>query len=156
MKLTLLTVGKIKNESIAKLCEDYLGRAKHFFSLQSVDVKDCPMKGSTTVVQSQQKECDALMAAIPSGAKVILLDEKGKEFTTGKLSNLFQSWQNQSVKEVVFVIGGAYGLSEEIKKKYPEKMALSQLTLTHEMSRLLFLEQIYRVGTILKGMKYHH
>ncbi len=156
MKLTLLTVGKLKNRALADLCADYLERAGRFFPIRVVEVKDHPVKGSVTIGQSREKESESLLQALPAGAKVVLMDETGKEYSTAKLSDLFRSWQSQSVKEMTFVIGGAYGLSEELKKKFPDKLALSQLTLTHEMSRLFLLEQIYRVGTILKGMKYHH
>lgn len=156
MKLTLLTVGKLKNKSLAELCEDFTQRVGHFFSFRIIEVKECPVKGAVTIDQSKNKESDALQEAIPPGAQVILLDETGKEYTTEKWATLFRQWQNQSVKEVVFVIGGAYGLSDAIKKRYSEKLALSQMTFTHEMSRYVLLEQIYRVGTILSGMKYHH
>lgn len=87
---------------------------------------------------------------------VVLLDEKGKEFTSRGFAEKMNHWQNNSVKKLVFVIGGAFGFSEDIYQRANEKISLSKMTFTHQMIRLFFIEQIYRADQILQGKPYHN
>ena len=96
------------------------------------------------------------MNLIDSSDLVVLLDEKGKEYTSRQFSEKIDFWLNSSIKRINFLIGGAYGFSEEIYQRANEKISLSKMTFTHQMIRLFFIEQIYRASTILQGKPYHN
>ena len=96
-----------------------------------------------------------MLAKVPSGALVIVLDERGKQFTSKKLAEQVQEWQNRSIQHVAFVLGGPLGLSDQVRKKANLVLSLSKLTFVHEMARVVLVEQLYRAWTILRNEKYH-
>jgi 23S rRNA (pseudouridine1915-N3)-methyltransferase len=102
------------------------------------------------------KEGELILSKIAPNEKVVLLDDKGKEFTSLQFSNYILQNQNQSLKSIAFVVGGAYGFSDEVYKRANEKMSLSKLTFSHQMVRVVFLEQLYRAYSILNNEPYHH
>lgn len=152
-KITLLTVGRARHKAFKLLEEEYATRLKHYTDFQIITVSDSPQKN---IEIRKEEEAQFLDKKIPSGALIILLDEKGKHITTKELSLQIQKWDNQAVKNIIFIIGGAFGVSEFIKQKAATIMTLSALTLPHEMARVLTIEQLYRAYTIIRGEKYHH
>ncbi len=150
---TLITVGKMKNSSLKELAEDYLARMKHYGGCDLIEVQDS-RKSDTN--QKNVEESFLLSQKIPSGNYVVSLDETGKSLSSKNLAFQIQSVQNASYRGMTFLIGGAYGLSVELKQKANLLLSLSALTLPHELARVVLLEQLYRASTILKGEKYHH
>lgn len=149
----LLTIGKTKNKAYQELEEDYFERLKHYTPCEHVILKD---SRQTEIKNKIQEESQALLKKIKAGDYVILLDEKGNHFTSKQLADEIQKINNRGVRRCILIIGGAYGVSEELKKRSQAVWSLSTLTLPHELSRVTLLEQLYRAHTILKGEKYHH
>jgi len=156
VKLKLVSVGKVKDPSLLELCQFYQGRLKPFVHLQVEEVHDCPVRKGMPHKIAADREAEEILQKIPDGNFYVALDERGKQKTTEEWAELFKKWQNESKKEITFVIGGAYGLSESILRGAREKLALSKLTFTHDMARVIFLEQVYRVYTLIRGVPYHH
>ncbi|HBF13169.1 MAG TPA: 23S rRNA (pseudouridine(1915)-N(3))-methyltransferase RlmH [Deltaproteobacteria bacterium] len=146
-KMIFLTVGSLKNKACLALQEEYLGRIRHYTSCELIEARDATQK---------IPESENLLKKIGSGDFVVLLDEKGKTVSSTGLAQQIQKWNGQGLKRVVWIVGGAFGVAEEIKKKANLVLSLSSLTLPHELARVVFFEQIYRAFTILKGEKYHH
>ena len=137
MKLRVVWVGKTKNPQLAKLCEDYVDRIRHFLTLEIADVKETK-----------------LPAALDGADRVVVLDPKGKAWTSDEFAKFIQQHMNSDARRLTFVIGDYAGLSSEIKKRADEQWALSPLTFTHDMTRVLLLEQIYRALSIIHNFPY--
>ena len=152
MTITLICIGKTSEKYVSEGIGIYLERIKHYckFNLVEMDAG----KGDET--QIKKKESESLLKRVKEKDFLILLDEKGKENTSLQFAEFFKHHQNISTKNLVFVVGGAYGFSEEVSKRANAKIALSKMTFPHQLVRVLFLEQMYRAFTILKGEKYHH
>ena len=153
MNFRIIGIGKTTDQHIQRLCEDYLQRLKHYATVE-VEFLDIKKKYS----QADQKivEGELMLSKIQKASIVVLLDETGKSISSKSFAAFVQKRLNAGSKEVIFLIGGAYGFSEEIYQRADFKIALSPMTFTHQMVRLIFLEQLYRAFTILKGEKYHH
>lgn len=155
MKVTLLVVGKTTDKQLENMIQDYVKRIEHYISME---IKTIPeLKNAKSLTPAQQKECDSnnILAVLPDNADVFLLDEHGTE----RRSIEFADWIGKRMtagRNIVFVIGGPFGFSEAVYKRAKGLISLSQMTFSHQMIRLLFVEQIYRAMTILKGEKYHH
>ena len=156
MKITILAIGKTNKGFVNQGIEEYLKRLKRYIKTEFNIIPDVKNSKNLTSDQLINKEEDLLLNALKTVSDVILLDEKGKERTSVELSQLLQSKMLSGTKELVFVVGGAYGVSEKVKRRASEKMAMSKLTFSHQMIRLIAVEQIYRAMTILKGDPYHH
>jgi 23S rRNA (pseudouridine1915-N3)-methyltransferase len=156
MKVTLILVGKTEDAWIREGQEIYTGRLKHYLSFSNLELPALRNAGHLTQLQQKEKEGEQILKACANADRVFLLDEKGKEYNSAGFSALIQTQMNGSVKNLVFVIGGPFGFSEEVYKRANGKIALSQMTFTHQMVRLFYTEQLYRAMTILKGEKYHH
>ena len=156
MKVSLLCVGKTAFPYLQKGIEEYTGRLKHYTKFQIQELKQ--PKYSKTDAPERRKEVDSqlLLSHLSDSAYVIILDEGGKEYGSVGFSKLIEKLQIQNQQEVVFIIGGAYGFSKAMYERANTKFSLSQLTLPHDLVRLVFVEQLYRAHTILKGEKYHH
>lgn len=154
MKIRLLCIGKTTDSHIKSLCEDYSKRLKHYakVEIEYLELK----KKNNSFEKVKEAEGELIINKIDNSSTLILLDELGKEFSSTGFSAFLQKCMNSAGKEIVFVIGGAFGFSEPVYKRSNHKIALSKLTFTHQMVRLVFLEQLYRGFTILKGEKYHH
>lgn len=135
-------VGQCKNSSMKALEADYFFRIKKYIPAKLIFISD-----------AKEKE---MIQKIDPRSFLVILDEKGEGFSTKKLALKFEKIFQSGVKKISFVVGGAYGITEKIREKAQWSLALSALTLPHELARVLFLEQFYRVLTILKGEKYHH
>lgn len=156
MKITLLVVGKTDTTYLRDGLEIYIKRLKHYviFEIQVIpDIK----KGKNTSVDLQKiKEGELILSRHGAGKELHLFDEKGKSFSSIEFSKFLEKKMLSGLKELVFVIGGPYGFSKEVYEKASSKISLSQLTFSHQMVRLLCVEQIYRAFTILKNEPYHH
>lgn len=154
LDILLITIDKIKNKNISALSEEYIKRFKPFGRLEIIELK--PESFSKQNQDRAKKEeakriVSCLEKKAKAGFKIYLLDEKGKNFS----SLAWAEFLDKSRGQIIFVLGGTLGLDESLKNEYPS-VSLSPLTLTHEMARLIFLEQIYRAGTILVGKEYHY
>ncbi|HLC46680.1 MAG TPA: 23S rRNA (pseudouridine(1915)-N(3))-methyltransferase RlmH [Candidatus Nanoarchaeia archaeon] len=144
MRIRIAAVGKVKNSAAKELIDDYAGRLKHYCSLDIVEVKDSnPAEEGRRLLE----KCETKNGSI----FIIALSEEGKNYSSGELAAAL----GRLNKDAAFLIGGPYGLSEEVKKKANLVLSLSRMTFTHEMARALLSEQVYRAFTILKGEKYH-
>ena len=156
MKITLLVVGKTEDRYLIEGIEKYLNRLKHYigFSLQVIP----EIKNTKNLSEAQQKsrEADLIHKQISNLDTVILMDEKGKKYTSVAFSKYLNKQMIGSVQHLVFVIGGPYGFDESIYKRANGSMSLSDMTFSHQMVRLFFVEQLYRAFSILKGEPYHH
>mgnify|MGYP002620022864 CR=1 FL=1 len=157
MKTTLILVGKTNDVHISALCDEYVSRLSHYNLGFSITVIP-DLKNTKNMSVSQQKisECGSILKQIQPGDYVVLLDEHGKELDSITFSKWINTKMNTVSKRLVFVIGGPYGFSEEMYARANEKLSLSKMTFSHQMFRLIFIEQVYRAMTILKGEPYHH
>lgn len=156
MKIILLTVGKTIDSNLIKLQEDYQSRLKFYIPFESVVIPELKNTKNLSVSEQQEKEADLILKQIENGDDVVLLDDKGKQFTSVEFSGLIAKKMLASLKRTVFVVGGPYGFSQRIYQRANSQMSLSKMTFSHQMVRLIFLEQLYRAMTILKGEPYHH
>lgn len=156
MKVTLLAIGKTNTKHLQDGIEQYIKRLSHYIPFEFKILPD--VKTTKGLSQEKQKEMEGQMFlnCIQSGDVVVLLDEKGKEMTSREFSVYLDKKMVTVAKNLIFVIGGPYGFSQEIYNRANEKLSLSKMTFSHEMIRMFFIEQIYRAMTILKGEPYHH
>jgi 23S rRNA (pseudouridine1915-N3)-methyltransferase len=152
LKLKVLWVGKSRDPWVKDAIEEYAGRIRRYMSLELVDIRD--EKGAEAE-EMRRRECERLEKHIPPGAHVILLDERGEQPDSPKLAAFIGTQRDSGVGELIFIIGGAYGFSEEFRRR-GTLLALSKMTFTHQMVRVFLLEQIYRAFTILNKEPYHH
>ncbi|MGB3948598.1 MAG: 23S rRNA (pseudouridine(1915)-N(3))-methyltransferase RlmH [Bacteroidia bacterium] len=156
MKITLVLNGKTEDEYLIKGVSIYEQRLKHYISFESIVFPALKNTKALSVEQQKQKEGELLLKHIQSSDRLILLDEGGKEYNSVQFSDYLQQQMNSGIKNLVFVVGGPYGFSDEIYKRANGKISLSQMTFSHQMVRLFFVEQLYRAMTILKNEPYHH
>ncbi len=135
---------------------EYLKRLGHYVSVERIEIPDLKNQKNLSIEQIKTLEGKEILAKVNSGEQVILLDEKGKQFSSVDFSNYLQTKFNSGGKALVFVIGGAFGFSEEVYASAQGKLSLSPMTFSHQMVRMIFFEQLYRAMTILKGEPYHH
>jgi 23S rRNA (pseudouridine1915-N3)-methyltransferase len=150
MKLRFIWPGKTKDEHLRALLAEYLKRLQRFVRCEVIETRD--FRGSDRA--AIEKESAALLAETPDGSLLLLLDLNGREWNSHELAEQVRRWENDSVKEITIVIGGQDGVSSEVAARAQQKWRLSRLTLTHEMARVLAVEQIYRAYTINRGMPY--
>ena len=156
MKITLLTVGKTTNPHLIKLQEEYQNRLKFYITFELVVIPELKNTKSLSISEQVEKEADLILKQIELNDKVVLLDERGKQFTSVAFSEYIAKKIMASHKRMIFVVGGPYGFSERIYQRANNKISLSTMTFSHQMIRLIFIEQLYRAFTILKGEPYHH
>lgn len=145
MKFRLIWVGKTRDKNYKALQDEYLQRLSHFVNCEVIEVKD----GGGSVVEGQR-----ILQKLNPSSFVCLLDVKGRQFSSHQLAGEIEKWQNRGLKEIVFIIGGADGASPEVAARADNGISLSFLTFTHEMARVVLLEQLYRSFTIIKGYPY--
>jgi 23S rRNA (pseudouridine1915-N3)-methyltransferase len=156
MKITLLQTGKTSDKNMSELVDLYAGRIKKYIVFDITTLADIKNTKNMPVDEQKSKEAARIIQSLKDDDYVILLDEKGKEFRTSEFSRLMGELFFLPKKRIVFVIGGPWGFSGEVYARADFKMALSKMTFPHQLVRLLFLEQLYRVFTIIKGEPYHH
>ncbi|WP_319470408.1 23S rRNA (pseudouridine(1915)-N(3))-methyltransferase RlmH [uncultured Pseudodesulfovibrio sp.] len=153
-KIGFIWVGKLKESFSKDGCALYWKKLSRFFKLDEAMVKDAP--GKLPPADKNRKEGEGILAKLKPGDVLIILDEHGDRLTSRELAKRVRKWTDAPNQRPVFAIGGPFGLSDEVKKAARHKIRLSDMTLPHELARLLLLEQLYRAGTILKNMPYHH
>ena len=146
MKLRVLWVGKTKNPQIAKMCADYASRIEHFLPLNIVEVKE-PKGG-------MRAEAEKILAALGDSERVVVLDPKGKAFTSEQLAKFIQQHMTSDSRRLTFVIGGYEGLADSVKSRGDVQWSLSSLTFTHDLTRVVLLEQLYRALSIIHNLPY--
>lgn len=156
MKITLVTVGKTAMEWVRQGMNTYQSRLVHYIPFSLVEIPELKNVSSLSKDQIKQKEGELILKQIRPIDDVILMDERGKEYTSIELAKILQDKINYNGKDIVFVIGGAYGFSEAVYSRANSKISLSRMTFSHQMVRTIFLEQLYRAFTIMKGEPYHH
>jgi 23S rRNA (pseudouridine1915-N3)-methyltransferase len=152
LRLRVLWVGKSRDPWIKEGVAEYAGRIRRYAPLDVVEVRD--EKGAQAE-EMRRRECERLEKLIPPRAALVLLDETGHQMTSAGLADYMGRQRDSGIVDVVFVIGGAYGFSEEFRRR-GRLLALSKMTFTHQMVRVFLLEQLYRSFTILNGEPYHH
>jgi 23S rRNA (pseudouridine1915-N3)-methyltransferase len=152
-KIQLITIGKCKHNAYRMLEEEYSQRLKHYTSFEIIYLNDSKQK---SIALKNEEESKNILSKIHPAAFVVLLDERGAPHTTQQMAQLIQKWDNNAIKQVVFIVGGAFGVNDSIKNKADLSLSLSSFTLPHEMARVVLVEQIYRAYTVLRGEKYHH
>lgn len=156
MKITLLIVGKTEEKYLKEGIEKYAGRLKHYTAFRITELPELKNTKHLTEAQQQAKEAEMLLKQIQPADFLVLLDEKGKEFSSVKFAEFLNKKMLSSVQHLVFAIGGPYGFDDSVYSRANEKLSLSRMTFSHQMVRLFFTEQLYRAFTILKGEPYHH
>lgn len=156
MKICLLTVGKTTTGYLQKGIDDYAARASRMIPFEVRSVAD--VKNTRKLTEHQQKEAEGrlLLAQMQQSDYVVLLDERGKEYTSRGFSEMIERLQHTVTKTLYFVVGGPYGFSDAVYARANALMSLSQMTFTHEMVRLFFVEQVYRALAISHNLPYHH
>jgi len=155
MRITLLVVGKTTDPRLQSLIEDYQQRLKHYIPFEFVVVPDIKNAKTLSTDQLKSAEGQAILSFLTPAMDVLLLDEHGREFRSIEYADFLQKKMG-SGKDLTLIIGGAYGFSKEVYTRANGKIALSQMTFSHQMIRLMAIEQIYRAMTILRGEPYHH
>lgn len=156
MTIKLIAIGKIDSRELQAMIAAYENRLKHYIKFELEIIPD--IKNSKNLSENQQKEKEGkqILKKLSATDALILLDEKGKQFSSVVFSEYLQKKMNSGIKQLVFIIGGPYGFSEEVYQKAQGKISLSSMTFSHQMVRLFFVEQLYRAFTILKNEPYHH
>jgi len=156
MKITLLVIGKTDKDFVKKGIEEYQKRLVHYLPFELKIIPDLKNTKNLSENQQKQKEGELILDKIKSSDTLILLDENGKEFSSVGFSKYVEQKMIGGIKNLIFVIGGPYGFSDEVYKKAQGKISLSKMTYSHQMIRMIFIEQLYRAMTIIKGEPYHH
>lgn len=155
MKICLLTVGKTDTGWVREGLETYTSRLGRYVKFSVKEIPELKNASSLSKAQVKDKEGSLILASIGPKDMVILLDEHGKEYTSVEFAREVERF-TASGKNIVFVIGGAYGFSDEVYNRSDGKVSLSKMTFPHQMVRTVFTEQLYRAFTIIKGEPYHH
>ncbi len=153
MKLTLLVVGKTTDKHLDSLISDYCARLKHYVPFDTQVIADT--KGKIPVDIQKRQEGELILKSVAPSATLILLDERGEQFRSLDFASYLQKHMSAG-RDVVFVVGGPFGFSKEVYARANGMISLSKMTFSHQMIRLLFVEQLYRGMTILRGESYHH
>lgn len=156
MKTVLLMVGKTVDKHLVALMEDYVERTKHYMTFDVEVIPDLKSTKKLSEEVQKEKEGELILKALQPGDHVVLLDEGGKEMRSVEFAQYLRHKMNTLSKRLVFVIGGPYGFSQKVYQAATEKMSLSRMTFSHQMVRLIFVEQLYRGMSILAGNPYHH
>lgn len=156
MKITLLAIGKTDNKQLQSLMDDYIKRLGFYIPFELEVIPDIKNAKNLSEALQKQAEGDEILKRTNTADILILLDEKGKTYTSDGFSQFLQKKMNSGLKNLIFVIGGPYGFSEEVYKRANGKVSLSSMTFSHQMVRLFFIEQLYRGFTILRNEPYHH
>ena len=155
MKIKLISIGKTTEAYLKEGIKIYAERIKHFLPLEIIEIQDIKIKTTSNINFIKEKEAEAVQKHINQGDIVILLDENGEHYDSKKFASFVEKNTIQNAKCMVFIIGGAYGFSEKLYQSATHKISLSRMTFTHQMVRLILLEQIYRAFMIRSGRPYH-
>ena len=155
MKTELMMVGKTTDKHFVALIDEYVNRVGHYMPFSLTVIPELKATRSLTEEQQRQAEGEQILRLLQPGDTVVLLDEHGQELRSVELARWVEQ-KRQTARRLVFVIGGPYGFSPAVYARANEQLSLSRLTFSHQMVRLVFVEQLYRACTIIKGEPYHH
>jgi 23S rRNA (pseudouridine1915-N3)-methyltransferase len=156
MKITFLTVGKTEDAYLKEGIEKYVKRLKHYTKLELVELKELKNTKALTPEQQKTKEAEMILKKITPLDHVVLMDEKGTEYTSTQFAAYINKREISLSGTLIFIIGGPYGFDPSVYQRANDKISLSRMTFSHQMVRLFFVEQLYRAYTIMKGEPYHH
>ena len=156
MKIGLIVIGKTDARYFAEAIEEYRGRLIHYIPFELEVIPDIKNAKNLSEAQQKEREGELILKALQPGDYLVLLDEHGKAFTSMQFATSIEKKMHTVPKRLVFVVGGPYGFSEAVYRAASEKISLSKMTFSHQMIRLIFIEQLYRAMTILHGEPYHH
>ncbi len=156
MKITLLVIGKTDEKYLREGLEKYLKRLAHYTTFEVLEHSLAQKFQALPPAQLMQKEAEVILQQMYKADFSVLLDEKGKTFTSVEFAYFIQQRLNQSTKNLLFVVGGAWGFDEAVKEKAHMKLSLSSMTFSHQMVRLFFVEQLYRAFSIIRNESYHN
>lgn len=156
MKITLLTVGKTDRDWVRQGLDIYVSRLKHYIPFTLTEIPELKKVSALSRDQIKIKEGELILKNLKPTDDVILLDEHGKEYTSVQMARILQDKISYGCKDIVFIVGGAYGFSDAVYARADSKISLSKMTFSHQMVRTIFAEQLYRAFTIIKGEPYHH
>jgi 23S rRNA (pseudouridine1915-N3)-methyltransferase len=156
MKITLLTVGKTDVKWVREGLDLYVSRLAHYVPFQLREIPELKNVAALGREQVKAREGDLVLKALRPSDEVVLLDEGGREFRSLEFSSWLEERLSRGSRDIVFVVGGAYGFSPEVYARADAKLSLSKMTFSHQMVRTIFAEQLYRAFTIMKGEPYHH
>ena len=156
MEIQLICIGKTDDIELRKIISNYENRLKHYVKFNFLYLPD--LKGTKNLSQEQQKAKEGLLIEkqLKTSDVVVLLDENGKQFSSVSFSEFLNKKMSSGCKRLVFIIGGPYGFAKTLHQKYTAKISLSKMTFSHQMIRMIFVEQLYRANTILRNEPYHH
>ena len=156
MKILLIVVGKTDQKWLIDGIGQYTGRLTHFAQFEMQVIPD--IKNTKNMDEGTQKvrEGEQILKLLLPSDDVYLLDDKGKEMSSPEMAQWLEKRMSQSTKRLVFIIGGPYGFSQDVYNRVPGRLSLSKMTFSHQMVRLIFVEQLYRAFTILNNLPYHH
>jgi 23S rRNA (pseudouridine1915-N3)-methyltransferase len=156
MTIKLIAIGKTDNKQLLTLIEDYQKRLSFYIKFSFDIIPDIKNAKNLSEAQQKQKEGELILKKLSNTDVLMLLDENGKQMDSVGFSNYLQKHMNSGIKQLVFVIGGPYGFSQDVYNKAQGKISLSKMTFSHQMVRLFIIEQLYRGFTILRNEPYHH
>ena len=156
MNIKLIAVGKTDNPALQQLISTYEKRLSYYINFELQLLPDIKNSKSLSEEQQKIKEGELILSYVEPSHHLILLDERGKEYTSMAFADELQKKMNTGIKQLTFVIGGPYGFSQAVYQRANSKLSLSKLTFSHQMIRLFFVEQLYRAFTILRNEPYHH
>jgi len=156
MKIALRTVGKTDRDWVRQGLDIYVSRLKHYIPFSIIEIPELKNVSALSRDQIKTREGELILKNVRPTDDVILLDERGKELSSMEFAKILQDKISYAGKDMVFVIGGAYGFSEAVYQRSNSKISLSRMTFSHQMVRAIFAEQLYRAFTIIKGEPYHH
>lgn len=156
MKIALIVIGKTDAGYFVEAIKEYTNRLTHYIPFEMTVIPDIKNAKNLSETQQKEKEGELILKASQPGDQMVLLDERGKQFSSVQFANYLEKKTHTVSKRLVFVIGGPYGFSEAVYKAASERISLSTMTFSHQMVRLIFVEQLYRAMTILNNEPYHH
>ncbi len=156
MKLVLICIGKTRERFIQEGIAKYLRYLKPYADIDIKELKEEKIQDLKDAPRVRKREAEKILRAAPARSFLVALDERGREYTSHEFAQFINDYLETGVREIVFIIGGAMGLDESITERANRVVAMSRWTITHEMARLVLLEQLYRAFTIIKGKTYHY
>ena len=156
MKVKLLVVGQTNMKFVEQGFNEFAARLKHYTDFKFIVIPNPKNSGKLDPAELKNREAESILTKLQPTDFVVLLDEKGSDYSSVEFSNFLQKRMNSGVKNLVFVVGGAFGFSEKMYERANSKLSLSKMTFSHQLIRLIFAEQLYRAFTILRNEKYHN
>ncbi len=156
MKIRIICVGKTEKGYLPDAIDTYVKRLRHYVNVEMVIIPDLRKAGSMDVAERKRQEGELILKQVAPEDCLVLLDENGKILSSKGFAEFLQKRMNSGLRNLVFVVGGAFGFSDEVYQRADTKLSLSKMTFSHQMVRLFFVEQLYRGYSILKGEPYHN